>query len=253
MFLASVEFNNVVYALGGEFFPKGQMKLLNSVERAKILPDGNLGPWIDSQPMQTPRRSPTTVVVDNYLYAIGGYNGTFLQTVERARIQADGDLGPWEYVPQRLTTPRYIHGGTARGNRIYIFGGHIQQGGGGSSAAEWTTVSTDGTLAPWKATSPLNQSRFLAGTTVTDRYIFIVGGYDRGYMNSIELAKFESNGTLSVWTQTTPLSSPREGCAVAVLRDYLYVMGGSNKGQYLRQVEHAKILEDGSLGYWQSH
>ena len=127
MFLAVVPHGKILYALGGEYFPEGTMKLLNTVERSEVRADGTLGPWIVCESMLTPRRSPTAVIVGDYLYAIGGYNGTFLRTVERARIQPDGSLSPWEWVPHLLTEPRYIHGGAAMGNRIYVLGGHIEQ------------------------------------------------------------------------------------------------------------------------------
>lgn len=250
MFLATVTVGNVVYALGGEYFPEGRMKLLNSVERAEIGPDGQLGPWMECESMQTPRRSPTAVAVGDFLYAIGGYNGTFLRTVERARILPGGALGPWEYVRGLLTIPRYIHGGAAKGNHIYVLGGHIEESGRGNTAAEWTTVAPDGTLAPWATTSPLEQPRFLAGSASTDRFLFIVGGYDGGYLNSVEIAGFEPDGSLTTWRQTTPLSTPREGAAVTILGKNIYVMGGSNKGTFLKTVEQASIGEDGGLGFW---
>jgi hypothetical protein len=252
MFLAAVASGGILYAVGGEYFPEGRMKLLNTVERAEVRSDGSLGPWIPCAPMNTPRRSPTSVVVDGHLYAIGGYNGTFLRTVERARILPDGGLGAWEYVPQLLTMPRYIHGGAARGNRIYVLGGHMEESGRGSGAAEWTSVGPDGVLAPWNVTNPLNQPRFLAGSAAADRLLFIVGGYDGGYLDSVEIAEFGPDGGLADWRQTTPLSTPREGAAVAVIEENIYVMGGSNQGMYLKTVAHATIGQDGSLGFWQS-
>jgi hypothetical protein len=250
MFLSVVRHGNTIYALGGEYFPEGNMKLLNTVERTEVREDGSLAPWTDCESMNTPRRSPTSVIVGDYLYAIGGYNGTFLRTVERARILPDGNLSPWEWVPHLLTEPRYIHGGAAMGNRIYVLGGHIEQSGRGSSDAEWTTVGADGQVAPWKATTSLEQPRFLAGTGITERHLFIVGGYDGGYLSSVEKASFQPDGTLSPWTQTSPLSTPREGAAIAISGDNIYAIGGSREGVFLRTVEHGIIAEDGTIGYF---
>jgi N-acetylneuraminic acid mutarotase len=252
MFQAAVEFQGVIYALGGEYFPGGQMKLLNSVEYARVGRDGQLEPWVSTSPMNTPRRSPTAAVAEGYLWAIGGYNGIFLETVERARIREGGDLGPWEMVPQRLTTARYIHGGATRGDRIYVFGGHLQESGRGSSDAEWTTVGFDGQLSPWRATSSLLQPRFLAGSAASEEFVFIVGGYDGKYLASVESARILPDGELSPWVQAVPLSTPREGAAVVVHANRIYVIGGSNSGTYLRTVEQAVIAADGRLGYWSS-
>lgn len=251
IFLAAACAGEVVYALGGEYFPEGRMRLLNSVEYARVGADGRLGPWHGTSPMLTPRRSPTAAVVGDYLYALGGYNGIFLRTVERAKILKEGGLGPWEWVPQSLTTSRYIHGGAAVGNRIYVVGGHLLESGGGSRGAEWTTVKSDGRIDPWKPTSALLQPRFLAGSGGTGAYIFIVGGYDGDYMKTVEEARILPDGSLGPWTRTTPLPTPREGAAVAVQGEKLYVIGGSNHGNYLRTAEWAEVGRDGQLGYRQ--
>ncbi|MBI3810589.1 MAG: hypothetical protein HY283_00040 [Nitrospirae bacterium] len=252
IFLATARAGDVIYALGGEYFPEGQMHLLNSVEWARVGTDGPLGPWHDASTMLTPRRSPTAAVVGDYLYAMGGYNGVFLRTVERARILADGELGPWEWVPQSLTTSRYIHGGAAVGNRIYVVGGHLMESGRGSSAAEWATVGPDGQINSWKPTSALLQSRFLAGSTAAGESIFVIGGYDGRYLSSVEQARIQPDGNLGPWSQTTPLPTPREGPAVAAHGNRIYVMGGSNSGVFLRTAEWAEVDSDGHLGYWHS-
>lgn len=251
IFLATAQVGDVIYALGGEYFPEGQMHLLNSVEWARVGTDGQLGPWHDASTMLTPRRSPTAAVVGNYLYAMGGYNGVFLRTVERARILASGGLGPWEWVPQSLTTSRYIHGGAAVGNRLYVVGGHLMESGRGSSAAEWATVGSDGQINSWKPTSALLQPRFLAGSAAAGESIFVIGGYDGQYLSSIEQARILPDGNLSPWSQTTPLPTPREGPAVTVYGKKIYVMGGSNNGAFLRTAEWAEVGQDGQLGHWQ--
>lgn len=250
MFLATAEAKGVIYILGGEHFPGGQMRLLNSVEWATVGADGRLGPWHEAPPMQTPRRSPTATVVGDYLYAMGGYNGIFLRSVERARILKGGDLGPWEWVPESMASARYIHGGATMGNRIYVVGGHLMESGRGSSGAEWTTVHPDGQLNAWKPTSSMLQPRFLAGSAATDGYIFVVSGYDGHYLSSVEKARILPDGDLGPWTPTTSLPEPREGPAVVVHKRQIYVIGGSNQGVYLRRVERAEVGPDGQLGYW---
>ncbi len=252
IFLATAQSNDVIYALGGEYFPEGRMLLLNNVEWTQVGADGQLGPWHETSPMLTPRRSPTAAVVDGYLYAMGGYNGIFLRTVERARILSGGELGPWEWVPQSLTTSRYIHGGAAVGNRIYVVGGHLMESGRGSSAAEWATVGSDGQINSWKTTSALLQPRFLAGSAAADDSIFVIGGYDGHYLSSVEQASILPDGNLGPWTQTTPLPTPREGPAVTVYGKKIYVIGGSNNGVFLRTVEWAEVGQDGRLGHWRS-
>jgi hypothetical protein len=183
---------------------------------------------------------------------MGGYNGIFLRTVERARILAGGELGSWEWVPESLSSARYIHGGAAVGNRIYVIGGHLMESGRGSSAAEWTTVNSDGQLNSWKSTSSLLQPRFLAGATAAGEYIFVISGYDGQYLSSVEQARILPDGNLGPWTQTTPLPTPREGPAVAFHANKIYVMGGSKQGVYLQTAEWAEVGPHGQLGYWRA-
>jgi N-acetylneuraminic acid mutarotase len=250
IFLATAQAGDVIYALGGEYFPEGQMRLLNTVEWTRVNADGRLASWQEANPMLTPRRSPTAAVVGDYLYALGGYNGVFLRTVERAKILKAGGLGPWEWVPQSLTTSRYIHGGAAVGNRLYVVGGHLMESGHGSSAAEWATVGPDGQINAWTTTSALLQPRFLAGSAAANESIFVIGGYDGQYLSSVEEARILPDGNLGSWTETTPLPAPREGPAVTVHGKKIYVIGGSNNGVFLQTAQWAEAGPDGQLGYW---
>jgi Kelch motif len=252
IFLAAAQAGEVIYALGGEYFPGGRMRLLNTVEWARVEAGGELGPWHEASPMLTPRRSPTAAVGGGYLYAIGGYNGIFLRTVERSKILKDGSLGPWEWVPESLTTARYIHGGATVGNRIYVVGGHLLESGRGSSAAEWARLDTNGSIDSWKTARALIQPRFLAGSAAAGNFLYVIGGYDGQYLSSVERARILPDGTLDAWTQTTPLPAPREGPAVAVGGQRIYVLGGSRNGVYLRTVEWAEVGKEGELGHWRT-
>ncbi|HEY5649123.1 MAG TPA: hypothetical protein VIU33_06460, partial [Nitrospiria bacterium] len=252
IFTAATAHEDIIYVAGGEYFPEGRMLLLNTVEWTRVDKNGNLGPWQTGSIMQTPRRWPTISVVDGYLYAMGGYNGTFLKSVERARILQDGSLGPWEYLPGQLTTERYIHGGAAVGNRIYVIGGHLQSGGDGIGGAEWTTVGEDGNLTEWRPTSSMLQPRFLAGSATGGNSIFVIGGYNGGYLDSVEWTAIETDGNLGDWTASTPLPAPREGPATVILNKRIYIMGGSNQGNYLTSTAWTEIGADGALGTWET-
>jgi len=257
-FLKAVSFNGFIYAVGGETYRDG-LVLLNTVERAKILPNGSLGPWESVSPMNTPRRSPSAVIAHNSLYAIGGYNGLFLKSVERAAILPDGSLGPWQFLPANLTTDRYIHGAGHVGDYIYIVGGHIQDIGGGKNSTEWTKVQPDGSLSPWQVTETTRTPRFLASTISAGPFVFTLGGFQDGYLSSVERAQSLPDGPLTPWTDAAPLPQPREGAAAAVEEPSesgadrrIYLLGGSRAGDYLQAVEWAVVNNRGELGYWAS-
>ncbi len=268
-FLKAVTAGDHIYVLGGETFRNG-LVLLNTVERARVLPTGSLGPWEAVSPMTTPRRSPSGVVAKNYLYAIGGYNGLFLKSVERATIQPDGSLSAWTTLPAFLNDDRYIHGAGHVGDQIYIVGGHIEDRGGGKNSAEWTRIQADGSLSPWQLTETTKIPRFLASTIAAGPFVFTLGGHHDGYLASVERASVQPDGSLSAWVETTPLSHAKEGAAVSVAEPLaeqpstdqqaaaasnggkrrLYLIGGSANGHYLQDVEWTVVNEQGELGYW---
>ncbi len=248
-FIACVEAKGFLYAIGGMTFadaPRG--RLLNTVERARILDDGTLGPWTAGAPLTTPRRGPAAVVAGDFLYAIGGYNGLFLNTVERARIREDGSLTSWEVVPDILTTTRYIHGATVEAGRVYVFGGKNREDGSAKSSVEFSQIQPDGSLGPWQEGPGLLVPRFLSASAALHGYLFVLGGYNGRYLDGVEGARVGPEG-LRPWSEAARLSRPKEGMAVVAYGSYLYVIGGSRAGDYFRDVEYAAVGPDGALGH----
>ncbi len=230
-----------LYAVGGMRLEEGRPRLLETVEQAELEGNGRLGPWRPAPPMTTPRRGPAVIVHKGFLYAIGGYNGLFLDTVERARIRPDGSLGPWELLPVRLTTDRYIHGAARWKEGLYVVGGHIRDRGGGKNSAEWTTLGPDGIPATWRPGPPLRTPRFLAGVEAVSGRLFVIGGYNGGYLDSVEEAGLGPDGTPGAFLPATSLPSPREGAATVAVGDRLYVLGGSRNGVYLQEALWARV------------
>jgi hypothetical protein len=54
------------------------------------------------------------------------------------------------------------------------------------------------------------------------------------------------------WKETSPLASPRAGTALVAADDTLFLIGGVDGKDFLDATEYAKILQDHSLGPWQS-
>ncbi|MDH4101476.1 MAG: hypothetical protein OEV28_12985 [Nitrospirota bacterium] len=240
-----------VYLLGGANGKNG-INLLATVERAKLNADGSLGPWIlEPKLMQTSRRGTVAVAHNNHLYAMGGYSGIFLSTVERARINPDGSLGPWIYEPNEMNDARYIHGAAIHGNTLYVVGGHNEATGGALNSVEYCTINPDGSVGPWRRTSPLNEARYLTTSTVVGDYLYVFGGFNgKTYMQTVEKAKINKDGTLGPWQKTASLSVPREGVATTVNGNNIYLIGGSNSSGYLTSTEHGKVGAEGNVAQW---
>jgi len=90
--LSSISSNEHLYAFGG----LTGLEYLNSVEVARVLPNGGLAEWRDTTAMTVPRATFSVVKHDQWIYVIGGTNRDgYQQSVEFAGINDAGDLGFW--------------------------------------------------------------------------------------------------------------------------------------------------------------
>lgn len=252
-YLAASAVNGFIYALGGGQGDLGSDNMpIASVERARILDDGSLGPWARTTYMTTPRRGLKVVTRDQFLYAIGGYNGQFLKSSERAAILPDGSLGEWQREPELSVIDRYIHSATIRDDTVYLVGGHVQGGQRMSYGdVESSRIQADGTLSPWQIEATfLKMPRFIASSFTLHNFIYILGGHDGARrLRSVELAPLQTTGRVGAWTAAADMRSPRSATALAVFNDTVYVLGGMGESGALNTVEMAQQLPDGRLGY----
>jgi hypothetical protein len=124
-YLAAVVADEYIYAIGGQ--APGSPSL-SSVERVHINSDGSLGTWQTVASMQNPRCGLEAIVVDSYIYALGG--GTCITSgvatydnVERALIHADNSIGPWESTISLNIARRNFAIVKAAERYLYVLGG----------------------------------------------------------------------------------------------------------------------------------
>ncbi len=249
-YFSTIAHKNHLYAVGGAHGPYGK-KLLNSVERAEIKPDGTLGKWVlEESRLNIPRRCVKLAVIGNYIYAFGGFGGILLDTVERAEIKADGTLGEWLMANDRMTVARYIHGVERAGGGVYMIGGHDKGTGGGIPDVEWSKLEKDGFFQPWSKRAPLQTGRYSLATASHNGFIYAIGGLSGAtYLDTIERTRIDAEGRLSAWEYTTPLPSAREGATTVVLNKTLYLLGGSNKDGFYNSVSFATFNNKGEIGF----
>ncbi|HHM05928.1 MAG TPA: kelch-like protein [Gammaproteobacteria bacterium] len=239
-YLATVALDGYLYALGGASGPRGEDNRPSAtVERAAIQADGSLGPWQRLAYLTTPRRGLKAVVRGRHIYALGGYNGSFLKSVEHSRVAADGTPGPWRPDPERARVSRYIHSAAALGHHLYLLAGHVQhQNRMSYGDVESAALRPDGNLKPWHIQpSRLNVPRFIAEAFALENHLYILGGHDGGRrLRSVEYAPVDETGRVGPWTETTPLPEPRSAAAVAVWQGRVYVLGGMGGSRILSTV-----------------
>lgn len=236
--------NGFIYAVGGGNGQNGH-NLLRSVERAKIQADGTLGAWqAEKEALNVPRRCSKILVVGDYLYAFGGYGGTFLDSIERARINADGSLGKWELLTDHFITPRYIHTMAHTDKALYAIGGHAEQGGTGMESSEFAIVNGDGSLGSWKASAALKQGRYGLMSVVHEGYVYAMGGLNGAtFYDVIERSRINDDGTLGEWQTIAPLPAPFADVGVATYKDWVYVLGGTNRDGYYNNAFYARVAD----------
>ena len=97
----------------------------------------------------------------------------------------------------------------------------------------------------WREGPPLNNRRCCHAAVVCNGGVYVIGGFNGSYLNSIERIDVETLSSGSLASSTTNqwttlncrLSTAREGCsAVAVHNRYIVVIGGSN-GNILSSVD----------------
>ena len=240
VFLACAVLHGYLYAIGGEQFIDRHPVLLRTVERAPILPDGHLGLWETASPLTTPRRAAVALALNDHLYVIGGYNGTFLRTIEYASLRPNGTLGPWQLLTGRTILPRYVHAGIHRDSAVYLIGGHDETSGAATNRTEWTRLLATGQFASWQEGPLLVLPRFLSAAVIVENRLYLFGGSTgREPLASIERAVIHHNGALDSFTVDGALSSARSGMAVATYGRTVYLIGGLVEGQATPAVEYA--------------
>lgn len=262
IYIATVAYDGYVYVMGGEsldvLYSGGEQaapKLLDSVERARILDDGTLGEWVlEKERMHSARRGGELYVHNGWIYAVGGFNGMFLNDVERARIQEDGSLGEWIREQNWPANLRYISGYASKGDRLYVLGGHEPSAARAMYSVETTRVLDDGAVSEWKETSPMYARRFLNTAVLAGDTIYSISGHNSIDLSSTELARILEDGGLSAWEPDTPLNNPRRAAASVLVGDTIYVLGGMlgpmGISLSLDNVESANIAPEKKLGTW---
>ncbi|MFV2057941.1 MAG: hypothetical protein ACC707_15865 [Thiohalomonadales bacterium] len=250
-FIDAVTARGYLYVVGGGNGPNGK-NLLRSVERAKILADGQLGEWHEEKNgLIMPRRCSKIIRQGNFIYALGGFAGALLDTVEKAKIGLDGHLGEWNIEKETMTIPRYVNSVKASQGYTYVIGGHDQNKGVGINNVEWTSPDENGVMKNWRVTEGLQAGRYGLSSAKFSKRLYALGGLTGlEYLTSVETSEIQANGELSPWRYTTEMIEPRATFSTLVYKGWLYVIGGTNQDRYLNTVEYARINPKGDLGFW---
>ncbi len=182
-----------LYAIGGF----GGI-LLDSVERAEILPDGKLGPFrLETEKTTIPRYVNEVESGDGIIYVIGGHaekEGVGIAAVEYARTDGNGAALRWQTAAP-MTRGRYALGAARIGDALYALGG--LDGPVYVDAVESAFIDENGVPRAWRADTDLPSPRANFGVFTHGKGIYLVGGANRdGYFRTVEYAERGDDGTL---------------------------------------------------------
>jgi hypothetical protein len=168
-----------------------------TVERAEILPDGTLGPWVSVASLTHPRAHMPVVTDGTHLYAVGGYDGTRTNTVDMTTVLADGSLAAWQAVAGMVVGRDGPTAGIVNGRLCAARG----LGAGILSSSEGAAIQGDETLASWQPMSPLSVARYQAVAAGVAGTFWVAGGTDdSAFFNTTEQTVCDATGAITGWT-----------------------------------------------------
>lgn len=151
---AAVVHGRDVYVVGGQ----GPTNTSEATVYVGRVEDGTVASWRVAGELPRPRSHHAAVVIDGWLYVIGGMDGNPAQgpalytDVRRAPLREDGTLGEWQLVslmPDSYAThSAFVHGGW-----LYVMGGVVNNHRFVDTVLR-APLRPDGRPGPWQPVTP---------------------------------------------------------------------------------------------------
>jgi len=185
--------------------------LLDSVERAEILPDGSLDEWVVlTDTMLVARYIHGVKKVRDRVYMVGGHDkakGVGITDVEWSQEDSEGWLEPWQ-LSKPLQTGRYGLATVQHGDYLYAMGG--LDGAAYLDSIERAKINKNGSLDKWVFATPLQSQREGMNVLSVNGAVYVIGGTNlAGYKSSIEYAWFNKQGDIGYWATAEEASAAK--------------------------------------------
>ena len=180
--------------------------------------------WTSLAPIPTVRRGLGVAVVEGKIYAIGGFNSTYLGTNE----MYDPATDTWT-TRASMPTPRTEFGIAVYKNKIYCISGESgydkeDLGGVYTDVNEVYDPATD----TWEKKAAITTPRYGMCANVVDGKVYIMGGgiHAPYPINTCSALNEVYDPETDTWTEKNPLPISVLEAASAVVDDRIYVLGG---------------------------
>jgi hypothetical protein len=246
---AAVAYNGYLYAIGGD----DGFSNTNDVRYAPLNADGTVGTWTtDPITFSTGRVDLQAVVLNGFLYVLGGYNGTstYYKDIQYAPVGTSGALtGSFASAGSNTTNGGEGSCVVTYGDKIYSIGGW--DGSSDYATTQYATQAANGTIGSWSTTSSISSARSNGACTVNNGYMYYFGGESTIMNNDAQFAVINGDGTLGTWTQTTAFPFPRRDLVAMPANGFMYLVGGWVTSGTIDVTLYAAINSNGTLGPWQ--
>jgi Kelch motif len=218
--LAATAGTALIYALGGTngIGPLATHEIYNPAA-------GPGGAWSSAPPLPTARSGLGAATGrDGNIYALGGYDGSYLTTVEAFDPTTMSWLTGASAPPAMPTARSGVAAVTGPDGRIYAIAGQ------NSSAQALTTVEAyDTTSRTWSTVGSLPDALYAPAAAVgPDGLIYVMGGVDASGISQSTVYSYDP-ATSGPWVAQPSLPSPQAFLAAATGPDGLiYAIGGQN-------------------------
>lgn len=170
--------------------------------------------WKYKKELMLSRHGVGVVVINDMLYAVGGYGKTYCNNIE----EYNPVTNTWRMVTTMPTT-RYAPSVVAIEDKIYVLGGYNKEKGTLKSIDVYNLKTDNWT----KITDKLTPASHFT-SVVIDNKIYSIGGYNEqdGILNIIE----QYNPETDTWVRKPDMPTPRSRCSSVVVDGEIYVLGG---------------------------
>jgi len=169
----------------------------------------------------TPRRQLGVGVINNVLYAVGGWNGSNLTTVEAY----DPTTNMWTVKAAMPAPRRELAAGFVNGV-LYAIGGY-------NVVSLATVQAYDPVSNTWTDKAAMPTARHALAVGVVNGVLYAVGGDNGGILPTVQAYDPSTNS----WTSKPPMPTARRELGVGVVNGVLYAVGGYGLGTYRTEVE----------------
>lgn len=184
-------------------------------------PAGADDKWTKKADMPTPRWSLAVSVVDDKIYAIGGWLRHPLSTVEVYHPATD----TWQK-QANMPTARVRLSTSAVNGKIYAFGG-VTNGSVTLSAVEAFDPATNS----WERKAKMPVPMGAMSTSAVNGKIYVIGGYDKPKRVAYSTV-FAYDPAADTWTKKAKMPTARGSLSTIVFKGKIYAFGGFDPGKF---------------------